>query len=295
MEVIELDLPDKLKTKHLPFARTLLLPIGDVHYSGGGENDPCAQHRLREWIEAGIEAGAYFIGMGDYIDVASPSNRTRLGEARLYDSVRAMIDDGAQRHVDGFLDLVRGTEGRWLGLLEGHHFHEFEDGTTSDILLAQALQAPFLGHSAMLKLLFRKDNTHSMAVHSKVIWCHHGQGGGLLTSAPLNRLEHVVKAFDADLYLIGHSHKRVSAPMDRVYVRWGCDPPRLDHRTVHVACTGGWLRSYLQGSKRAGRPQGTYVEQKMLPPTSLGGLKVWFTPIQTRDHTDDRMEITIEQ
>jgi len=284
--------PAKAKAKHLPWAETLLLPIGDVQYAGGGKNDPCAVDRLKRWIEEGLKhPNVYFLGLGDYIDVASPSNRARITEARLYDSVRDMMEDAAAGLVAGFLDIMKGTEGRWLGLLEGHHYFEFEDGTTTDTRIAQALKAPFLGDSAMIKLLFADGKAIRT---SSVIWCHHGVGGGLLTSAPLNRLEHVLKSFDADIYLIGHHHKKVAAPMDRVYVRWDKRPPKLEHKTAILACTGGWIRSYLQGHQRAGRAQGIYVEQKMLSPTALGGIKLWLRPRGV--HSGDRwMETTVEQ
>lgn len=277
------------KSLFLPLQETLLMPVGDTHYEGGGPRDNCDLDRFQRHLEWGMKHGAYFLGMGDLLEVASPSNRQALIKADLYDSVQDMIEDVGNTQLERFKQIIKGTEGQWLGLLEGHHFYVFEDGTTSDTRLCQFLKAPFLGNCAFVRLLFtqpttsenRTIQTSKGRVISRAgctIWCHHGTGGGRLTSAPLNLLEHVIKAFDADIYLIGHQHKKVAAPLDRVYVDWKAKPPKIRHRRIIIGCTGGFLLGYKQGSERRGRAQGTYVEKRLLNPTALGGLVIYIRP-----------------
>ena len=279
------------KSLHLPYQEAIVMPIGDVQYSGGDKNDPCDVDRFQRHIEWGMKRGAYFLGMGDYLDTISPSQRVALKKLELYDSTEDMIEEILGKRLERFQRLVKGTEGRWLGLLEGHHYADFPDGTTTDTRLCQFLKAPFLGDCAMVQLVFK--DTALVRRASCTIWAHHGVGGGKLLSAPLNTLEHVVKAFSADIYLIGHQHKKVAGPLDRIFVQWEADPPRVQHRRIIMACTGGFLRGYMQGHQRAGRAQGTYVEQAMMNPTSLGGVVIYIRPRASKGkyHLDLSIEL----
>jgi hypothetical protein len=70
-----------------------------------------------------VEQGAYFIGMGDYIDFMSPSNRARFQNAGLYDTTVKSVDDKARSLVeDLWLKALKPSKGRWLGLLEGNQY-----------------------------------------------------------------------------------------------------------------------------------------------------------------------------
>ena len=251
---------------------TLVMPVGDVQLGSGAT----ATDRFLRHIEWGVKHGAYFLGMGDYVDVASPSNRTALRSVSLYDSVRSALEERAQQEVDSFRGLVEGSEGRWLGLLEGHHYFPFADGTTSDTRIAQALGAPFLGSCAFVRLRMSKG-----AHLTCTIWAHHGAGSGASSGAPLLKLENMVKYFDADVYLMAHMHKKVSTALDYVYMTRGRRPQRLAHRTRVLAGTGGFLEGYSQGSKSlAGKPEGSYVEKAMMGPVALGGPLIKIRPVK---------------
>jgi len=272
MEIIEALVKTQLSTT-LPMQEVLIMPIGDIHNDASGNSD---LEKLRRHISWGMERGAYFLGMADYVDLASPSNRQQLLGAKVYDSVYDALDAQAYKAVEQLYEIMKPTVGRWLGLLTGHHYWQFQDGDTSDCWLARKFQAPFLGDCAMIRCQFAEPQGKPRAAFT--IWCHHGTGSGMTVASPLNRLERVVEYFDADVYLIGHQHKLVGAPMDRLYVNWNRKPPQVEHRTVIVACTGGWLRGYQGGSRRGGKAQGTYVEKKMLSPTALGGVVISARP-----------------
>jgi hypothetical protein len=107
----------------------------------------------------------------------------------------------------------------------------------------------------------------------------------------LNRLERVAAHFDADIYLMGHHHKAVSAMVDRLYVTSRGKPVLVD-RTSALVCTGSFLRGYMQNSQLIpGRPRGGYVEQKMLMPVALGGPLLTITP--RRHETYNDLDITV--
>lgn len=270
-----------------------VFPIGDVQYTGADGSTVLSL--LHTQIQRGLECDGYFIGMGDYIDFASPSNRSRLKSANLYDTATAFIDD-AVHHLNHelFEKVLKPTKGRWLGLLQGHHFHKYETGKTSDMELCEWLEAPFLGTCAYRRIMLTDKNNHRIPW---TIWCHHGQGGGITAGAPLLKLERMANYWDADVFLIGHQSKLVSAPIERIYPVWdGHGLPRLQHRKILLACTGSFSRGYIPHQHQGGVPQGDYVEQKMLTPVALGGIKVTFS-WQVRRHNGERhltKDITVE-
>lgn len=283
MQVEEITIDAAIKAD-MEWRDTLLMPVGDVQL-GSGATDV---DRFKRHIEWGMRHKAYFLGMGDYVDVASPSNRTALRTARLYDSVHDALERSAAQDVQSFLDLVEGTEGRWLGLLQGHHYYEFTDGSTSDTRIAQALHAPFLGTCAFVRMRFSRPSSSSTMTCT--VWCHHGQGGGIKTGAPLNKLENLVPYFDADIYLIGHMSKAPAAVIDQLYLpRTG--KPVIKHKSKVLAGTGGFMQGYRQGHKVGGRTQGTYVEQAMLTPVSLGGIVITIKPVH--NNGTDRLDMNV--
>ena len=216
-----------------------------------------------------------FLGMGDYHDFLSPSNRKYLRTAGLYDTATELIEEWHREHLEGLKKILEPTKGRWLGLLEGHHFYEYADGTTTDTDLCKFLDAPFLGTCAMLVLTFVKGKARACCT----LWAHHGTGGGSTPGAPFNTLNRLMGAFpQVDIFLMGHTTKQGHVPMDALEV-WG-EPPKLRDRTRSLVLTGGFMRGYQQGSKlgKTGRAQGSYVEKAMMVPTALGGPLIYVTP-----------------
>src|SRR6266705_2383914 len=134
-----------LKKFPLPWKPTLVYFIGDIQWAGR-KND-VALESLNATIEDALskEAEGYtvrFIGMGDYTDFASPSNRARIAQADLYDNAIATIEDKAIALVHEIYALaLKPTTGKWLGLVEGHHLFNLRTGKTTDMELCELLKA----------------------------------------------------------------------------------------------------------------------------------------------------------
>lgn len=270
----------------------LIAPLGDIQFmlpplDDNGkyveEQQECHVSLLKAHIARVMEhPNPWFIGMGDYVDFGSPSNRGKLkalmDTGELYDGAETAIDQAAQMNLEGVQEILEPTKGRWLGLLEGHHGWTFGTGETSDMRLAKFLGCPFLGTCAMVRVQFsrRGESKNKRIPADLVLWAHHGKGGGLLQSSPLNKMEHIVKAFDADVYLMGHHHKQVGAKMQRIVPKFSARSNRheLNHKDLIITGTGGWLRGYLHRSRRHGRPSGSYVEAGLMNPVALGGVKL---------------------
>lgn len=268
----------QLVSHDFPWKPQLIMPIGDIQFFGD-DKEVCID-KLTAHIRWGVERGAWFIGMGDYIDAFSPSNRQRLKEAGLYDNANRVIDKAARKLVDELYErALRPSRGRWLGLLAGHHFAELRHGITTDQLLCELLKAPFLGDCAYVRLRFSGHGHDSGAV---TIWAHHGQGSGQTMAAPMTKLEKLPGSWDADIFLMGHYSRVVALPMDRCFPIWpqpgGVQPPRLLYRTVLLVGTGSFMKGYIEGRTEGFTPRGSYVEKGMMRPVSLGAPVITVTP-----------------
>jgi hypothetical protein len=239
-----------------------------------------------------VDMKAWFIGMGDYIDYMSPSNRQRQAAAGLYDTAEQVMADKTRALVDElYAEYLRPTEGRWLGMLEGHHFAYLDTGETSDQYLCQKLKAPFLGTSAILGLAFP---TH-FGTRMVEVWAHHGAGGGQKAHAPILKLENMAAYWHADIFLIGHMTKRGAAPIQRTRAVWQTSgPPVLRDQEIHLVGTGGWLKGYPERARVGRTPRGGYVEQKMLTPVSLGAPLIRITP-RVHQEVSNRKRVVVQK
>lgn len=273
------------------------MPVGDIQWAG--DKAEVALGMLQRHIRWGVDHDAWFIGMGDYIDTLSPSNRSRLRGAELYDTAIKALDRDAQARVkELYNEALKPSKGRWLGLLEGHHFFQYRDQTTSDQELAKMLECPFLGTSAYVRLVFPRNETgrSTPQTGSVVIWAHHGAGSSQAAGGAINRLARLMPAWDADIYLMGHHHKVGAQPMD--YVRPVYPPngkPHLLHTTKLLVATGSFLKGYIVGRQDGGIPRGGYVEQGMMNPVQLGAPLVRIRPRWVGDnrvwHPDFNAEV----
>ena len=281
MEILEFH-PHSSKLRKFPWQPIKLMPLGDCQAGV----DSCDLDLLAKSIDRGMREGAYFIGMGDYLDVASPSSRAKLKAAGLYDSVWETLDDAMLRHEADLMRILEPTIGRWFGLLEGHHTYEYQNGSTTDINLCRQLGTDFLGSCTMVRLRFDDGNRHCVDC---VIWAHHGVGAGVTAAAPITKLERVVEWTEADLYLMGHQHKRVAAATPRFYVVGNKNPTVVARERLLVG-TGSYLKGYMKGSVSGGRLGGTYVEKAMMRPVSLGSPLITIIPTRT---TVDSHDVTL--
>ena len=254
------------------------MPIGDIQAGAKG----CDLNRLRKHIAWGIKTfgkNLYFIGMGDYLDVASPSNRKAIyrlkGDA--YDSVNAMMDEAMDIQLHKLEAVLEPTRGRWLGLIRGHHEYVYET-TTSDAKLAEYLGCPLLGHCALVHLILKDEIGRRRAVAK--LWVHHGVGAGTTLEAGIRKIRNsVVPYWFANAYLVGHYHQKSTTPVpwiDTVLVR---NKPEWYSMSRYIVSTGSFLKGYQEQSVDGmGLPSGDYVEKAMLPPNVLGAPIIFIRP-----------------
>lgn len=234
-----------------------ITPVGDVQLGAAAFDE----RRFQEHLD-NAPADSLYIGMGDYHDFVSPSNRRKLLSMRsdesLYDVVWEKMDAEAHQDIAAFESLVERTEGQWLALLGGHHFWVFPNGQSSDEVIADDLDTPYVEGDVIVEVTYGDGITRR--VHA---W--HGEGSAQTPTGVFNKMKRK-DWVRADLYLMGHTHRTFIIPgnpeVDSI------DPSSesgWSHRTPLYVNTGSFLRGYIRGSR-------TYVERGGLPPTALGGV-----------------------
>src|SRR3972149_892366 len=267
---------------HLPEKRLKLAPIGDIQYGAQG----CDLGKLARHIAFGKRKGWRFLGMGDYIDVFSPSNRQEMmrAYAGMYESPKEMIDEAVLGLTNTLFEkALKPSVGKWLGLLEGHHYAEFADGSSTDHYLTQLLQSSFLGTTGFIHL-YLADCPVPLR-----IWCTHGSGSSVTTAGKMPHMERAGFDFEADIYLEGHIHRKFGIPLDTLKAvdfppgheatkpirAEGTEDIHIAHTTKLLAFTGSFLRGWFQGSESpAGYSRGSYAEQKVMRTIPTGGLLI---------------------
>lgn len=253
-----------------------IAPVADVQLGARGID----VDGLREHLEyVAAMPNPRILGVGDYLDPVSPSNRKLLRAAfvkgDLYDSFEDLVKDGMMRLVDQFVDLVNVDGLTWDAILGGHHYYTYADrgveGTwylrTTDWDIADRLNAVFLGDpdekqaQAMITYSFPPPKKGDPRPELKV-FLRHGQGNGETFAAPLNQLEKQMRAHVADVYIIGHHHKLVAGGVSKLEE----DPnheTNLHSTDGRLVSAGSWMRGFLKNHT-------TYAEDGQMIPLAMG-------------------------
>jgi len=266
-----------------------IIPFGDVHR----DSDLHAHNVWQEFLTyAKAQKNAYFLGMGDYTDGVSTSERAILNAANLHSTTKISVGDmykGVVRTLANELGFMRG---RCIGLLGGNHYFDYNDGQNTDHLLAAALGTRHLGvHSFILVRLVLEErrNGHGNPRHIPLwIQAHHGLGGGALAGSQYNPIQKMGHMFPgAHINLMGHSHGKGCNGGSVVLV------PRemreFPFFTIHEqpswqGRTGSFLKVYEDGKS-------SYNVDACRSPNSLGWIEFEVTP--KRIATDGSDYITL--
>ena len=235
----------------------VLYPFGDSHFGAPLH----ATDAFDSWLATvKRDKGAWFLGMGDLVELTSTSERSMLGAMGLHDSTREMLDDMYGALVRNFAKKLDFMKGRVIGLLEGNHYFEHMDGTTSTQRLCQALGCPYLGVSAFVRLIL---NYHGCQTPVD-IWAHHGRGAARLIGGSLNRVQQMGEAAQADIYLMGHDHKKSVGMTSKLVLSHDM---RLCERKQVYCRTGSFLKGYEDGKS-------SYVADAAYAPSDLGTVRI---------------------
>lgn len=260
-----------------------LIPFGDIHH-----DSPAFSHdAFQKFIDyAKRQKNVMFLGMGDYFDSFSTSERVIMSNHGLHESTRKRNEKEADGRIQQLADKLQFMRGKVIGLIGGNHFIEFADGTTSDMRLAEKLGTSYLGSCCAIRLCF-KQGSHNAGVVCD-IFAHHGRGGGVTAGGRYNAVEKLANVCEADIFLMGDNHARGCFPMgDRLYLTTNGRGAHIRSKTRWLGRTGSFLRGYLPG-------ESSYVVDRALPPANLGWIEFEIIPTRRQDNYMDWQGLEIK-
>lgn len=262
-----------------------LIPFGDVHR----DSDLHADEHWRQFLSyAKQQKNALFLGMGDYTDGVSTSERIVLANEGLHDTTRNTLKDvykGVSKTLVNELGFMRG---RLIGMLGGNHYFDFGNGDTTDHILAAALNTKFLGVCSFIRLSLRFKGRCDKR-QSLDIFAHHGKGGGLLPGSTFNTIEKMSTTAIADFYLMGHDHKKGCIPSTPRLTLNSAGPTgelNVRERVPWLGRTGSFLKSYENGRV-------SYNVDAGRSPSTLGWIEFEITPYRNCKNGMDSIEFQI--
>jgi hypothetical protein len=258
-----------------------LLPFGDIHDG----NPNCHYELFKEWCEWGAtKENSIFIGMGDYTEWFSDTERMGMQSVRLHESSKKTLDDFAKEHCKKFSEKIMFMKGKIIGLMEGNHFFLFDNGMTSTQYICQLLSCKYLGATSMTRLVFSYKHGNKKA--SLDLFTHHGKGSARLVGGSLNTVQQMAECAEADIYLMGHDHKKSLGMSSKLKLTDGRTGTHLRERKLLYARTGSFLKGYEEN-------QPSYVTKALLNPCDLGTVKIELTPKNKSIGLSDKTVIDI--
>jgi hypothetical protein len=250
-----------------------LVPVGCIHYG-------CALHATEEFDKfcawAATQDDIYFIGMGDYFDSVSASERLVFAGSQLHDTTKRSLEEWWEALVEEFVEKTRFMWGRTIGLVEGNHFANISGGFTTTEIMCQkyngllkdtpGVRCQYLGASAFIRIQLKMSNVKRASVD---IFCHHGRGAARTSGGSINTVEQMAAIADANIYLMGHDHKKMSVPDCKL--RLVCDSKNstlmVKDRPILYVRTGSFLKAYEPDQR-------SYAVRRGYRPLQLGVTKI---------------------
>lgn len=251
-----------------------LVPLGDIHI--GTKN--CDEKKLIETVEwIKNTPKAYVLGMGDYGEFVNYTDK-RYDPSNLSPFLYGHMDDLAKTQADHLLKILEPISGRFIGLIEGNHDDTIRQRYHLNIVdyMCGCLGVPNLSSICMIRWIIHRNEHSSKSV---VIWASHGFGAGKQSGGSINALKSVAKDFEADIFLMGHTHKKICEDADRLYITLNGEP-QLKAKKQLFGITGTFYKTYEVNSR-------SYCEKSAYPPTPTGVLKIIVEPFK-RSWNKDR-------
>jgi hypothetical protein len=263
---------------HVPIK---LIIFGDVHRDA-------PLHAEEKWQEfcdyARKQKGAFYLGMGDYFDSFSTSERAVLGNHGLHESSKKNFEKNVTKQVGEFAKEISFMRGRLIGLIGGNHTFYFQSGISSDQLLCEHLETTYLGVCSFVRLSLVDRGHHSNKFD---MFLHHGAGGGRLLGSSFNRVDQCQDYIDADFFCMGHDHMRGVVPArPKLYPHMSGGRLGLRERRAYVARSGSYLKAYEPG-------ESSYNVDAARGPCNLGHIELELTVTREQKNGSDngRLEI----
>ena len=245
--------------------------IADIHLG----NAACDKNKYSQHVNRiSSENHSYWVGGGDYCDCIHTSDK-RFDITTIDPRYHDKLDDLATYQQIDFQNITEPIKDKCLGLLRGNHEEKIRLHYHRDICrrMCEDWNVPYLKDTTMIRLRFiRKSKGMTTKPSSTVftIFCSHSHIAGRRAGGKTNRLEDLMRMFDADIYFIAHGHQKVVVSSSSLSVPTSGELKLVNHRKIGMM-TGSYLRAYQQDVS-------CYAEKGLYCPSDLGATCVTIKP-----------------
>jgi predicted phosphodiesterase len=257
-----------------------LIPASCLHYPLGEET------LIKSFVKrVKNDKTARVILMGDMLD-QDRTTRRKHRKSYVADSNSVYSHDDRHNRADvvALAEILEPIRDKVYGVLQGNHYYEYATGVTSDQYLCELLDVPYCGPVGVFRVTMSSRGSQK----NLVIWSHHSGGtqGGRTLGGSVNALLRQEASWDADIYLMGHDHRRIAWRESTLSLSAGRDPKVVEHTRV-FARVGAFLKTYQHEHcipKKAPHFPG-YGEGAAYRPADLGWVEIG---VSLKDHDNIR-------
>lgn len=253
-----------------------ITPLGDTHFGNAATDERLIKKVVREIADDPMH---FWIGGGDYCEFINRKD-WRHNEER-FASWLWGVQDVSKRQIEKAKDTFDPIKDDCLGLIKGTHELDILKKYERDVyatlveMLKPSHDVPImLGLQGFIRLRLRRMTLTGgkAATWTVVIYCHHGYGAGRMEGGDALALGRVFKAFNCDVALMWHRHKR--RVIDQSQVQPSKSGNKILERYQVAAFCGAFLKSYSEDE--------VYPEEKQLPPMPLGPIQIKLHPAEQK-------------
>ena len=245
--------------------KVYFLPLGDLHL---GEKNIDVE-KFEGYLNWALKEKAYIFLMGDLFDVATLNSPTLVWGQQM----------SLNNALQSLFEKLKPLKSQVLGSISGNHEQRLIRYANFDPVqtLCQMLEVPYCGFSAVLRF---RIGLHRIGLNRHpnieyVFYAHHSTGGGSTLGGKLNRVAKLDEIFEgADAYLAGHNHSKALGEKSLAYLsKNGRGEAQLKYKRVMYVDTGSFILY-----------DGSYAEEKMLPPSDTGAVRIRMNGIKKDLH-----------
>lgn len=245
--------------------RFRLVFLGDAHVGV----IHCEEDRLRkDIVKIAKDPACRVIFMGDSIDAINFSDKRFDPECIKPSYALKDLAKLAQVQTSDFIEMTRASRSHIDGFFAGNHEYEalkrYHFDVTDALLVGLELnRAAFLQTAAILRYNIEGENGQTVAF---TVYAEHGSGSSSTPQMALTRIKKKGHDIDADLFAMGHHHKRIWDTEPVLGAIWQ-GKGKLKERRRGFISTGSYLKTYVEGVSG-------YGERRSYSPVELGSVVV---------------------
>lgn len=256
-----------------------IYPLGDLHVGAVHCDEDLLEKKVKEIRNT---PNAYWLGMGDYGDLITPSDFKRWEGRILAPWMKGHEDNIGPTQLRRVNSILSPIWGQCLGLLEGNHDDSIRRLNNYNfieellILANKKASVPYAGVSCFVALQFRRFASHwkkterGTDAHTVIIHARHGEGAARTSGARALAVLRLAQTFvNAHITLMGHLHGQEAPDLpERLILKDG----QIKSFDGIATMTGAWLKAYAQGVPPC------YLERWGTPPSQLGCPRIVIEP-----------------